>query len=170
MAGNTFIQVPSDITNTVTLRRFLEKLSLQVDTAFSKRGTNGFITGLSIEELVSTISELERDISNIQSSITSLISEINDGTPVVNVYTNYIATANTEFLVCKNSSDITITLPSAISMFSNNKTKELTVTVVGEGNVNITSRDLILGEPSQTLYSGEVLNLISDGSTWYLGA
>ena len=44
MANSTFIQVPPNVTDPATLKRFLEKLILQLDVAFGNRGTNAFVT------------------------------------------------------------------------------------------------------------------------------
>ena len=44
MANNTLIQVPNDLTDPNVLNRFLHKLVIELDTAFSHRGTDGFAT------------------------------------------------------------------------------------------------------------------------------
>lgn len=67
MAGSTFIQIPSDLSDYTTMRRFLEKLVQQLDIAFGNRGTSGFSS-------VSTVVDLNNLVTNIESSLNSKIS------------------------------------------------------------------------------------------------
>lgn len=44
MERSTFIQVPPDVTDVRTLKRFLDKLVLQLDIAFGNRGTKALLS------------------------------------------------------------------------------------------------------------------------------
>jgi len=62
MGGNTFIQVPNNIDNSITLKRFLSKLVLELDVAFGNRGNNSFTTNSSLSSILST---LDKQIKSI---------------------------------------------------------------------------------------------------------
>ena len=55
MVGNTFIQVPNNIENSLTLKRFLSKLVLELDVAFGNRGNNSFTTNSSLSSVLTTL-------------------------------------------------------------------------------------------------------------------
>lgn len=55
MGGNTFIQVPNNIENSLTLKRFLSKLVLELDVAFGNRGNNSFTTNSSLSSVLTTL-------------------------------------------------------------------------------------------------------------------
>lgn len=81
MVGSTFIQVPPDVTDARTLKRFLDKLVLQLDVAFGNRGNNSFATNTQVLSNVGSLQELI-NILNEQSLTYSLV----DGTrPYTNV-------------------------------------------------------------------------------------
>jgi len=58
MAGSTFIQVPANVTDAGTLKRFLEKLILQLDIAFGNRGSNNFAKADAVSANITNIQEL----------------------------------------------------------------------------------------------------------------
>ncbi len=78
MVGNnnsTFIQLPSDVTNPMELRRFLDKLVEQLDVAFGNRGDGSFVTngnflgGVgSIKDLIDAINREALNYSKIDGS------------------------------------------------------------------------------------------------------
>lgn len=59
----TFIQVPSNLDDSVALRRFLEKLILQLDIAFGNRGNSEFITTSSVQQITVTATYVQNEIS-----------------------------------------------------------------------------------------------------------
>ena len=60
MAGNTFIQVPNDITSPIILKRFLGKLILELDKAFGNRGQVSFASNKDLNKfLVSLNTQIE---------------------------------------------------------------------------------------------------------------
>lgn len=64
---STFIQLPADVSNPMELRRFLDKLIQQLDTAFGNRGNNAFVSGQNFLSGVTTLQEL---ITRLQTEIT----------------------------------------------------------------------------------------------------
>lgn len=58
MAGSTFMQIPSDVTDPRSLRRFLDKLVQQLDVAFGNRGDGAFTTEQNFLEGVATIDDV----------------------------------------------------------------------------------------------------------------
>lgn len=78
MAQATFIQIPNNLQDPVVLRRFLEKLVLQVDIAFGNRGTEAFAEAAAVA--AATISST--DVQNqIDSSLVSYIKK--NGTSII---------------------------------------------------------------------------------------
>ena len=64
MAGNTFIQVPNDITSPIILKRFLGKLILELDKAFGNRGQVSFASNTDLNKyLVSLNTQLEEVVT-----------------------------------------------------------------------------------------------------------
>ena len=57
MAGNTFIQVPNDITSPIILKRFLGKLILELDKAFGNRGQVSFASNKDLNSYLLSITE-----------------------------------------------------------------------------------------------------------------
>jgi len=73
------------------------------------------------------------------------------------------------------SGDLYITLPSPSNCFDANRSLRIAIHKIdsSENIINIipNGSELIVGESSQTLeYEGEILNFITDGKNWYLGA
>lgn len=65
MGNSSFIQLPQDVSDPQQLRRFLDKLILQIDIAFGNRGSNQFTTA----------SEVNSDINSIQETLDFIASE-----------------------------------------------------------------------------------------------
>jgi hypothetical protein len=65
MVNSSFIQLPQDVSDPQQLRRFLDKLILQIDIAFGNRGNIAF----------ATTSEIASDINSIQETLDYIISE-----------------------------------------------------------------------------------------------
>lgn len=64
MAGNTFIQVPNDITSPIILKRFLGKLILELDKAFGNRGQVSFASNKDLNKfLVSLNTQIEEVVT-----------------------------------------------------------------------------------------------------------
>lgn len=64
MAGSTFIQVPPNLEDIQSLRRFLDKLVQQLDVAFGNRGTNKFSSQSSVNQLIEGLNNLVIDTEN----------------------------------------------------------------------------------------------------------
>lgn len=63
MANSTFIQVPPNVTDAPALRRFLEKLILQLDIAFGNRGAGGFTQTITFQQGIVSIQDIAQAIS-----------------------------------------------------------------------------------------------------------
>ncbi len=65
---STFIAVPSDVTDSMVLKRFLDSLVQKIDIAFSKRGTEGFASSGELVSTASTIEGLRDDVNTASAS------------------------------------------------------------------------------------------------------
>lgn len=64
MANSTFIQVPPNITDGQVLKRFLEKLILQIDIAFGNRGAAAFTPSTSFQQSITSIQDIQQAIND----------------------------------------------------------------------------------------------------------
>lgn len=91
MANSTFIQVPANITDAATLKRFLEKLILQLDIAFGNRGNNAFVTSSVLDDSVASLQDVIDQISQAASNYSKLDGS-RDYTGVVKYDTDFTLT------------------------------------------------------------------------------
>lgn len=173
MAGSTFIQIPPDIQNGESLRRFLDKLVLQLDIAFSNRGTSGFTSITSLQEVIQVLNSQGERIVILEDTVVDLqddIDLINAGESVVSITSDYSVPESTVTVICKASIDITVTLPSVA--LTSGRSKKIAVTNITSSKVTIVGQGgaTVVGEASQYILEGEVLNFISDGTNWELSA
>jgi len=82
---------------------------------------------------------------------------------------------NQLLIVDATSGNITITLPDPTEFFINNNSKTISITKKDISTNIVTiepyGTEEVVGETSQELFSeGDVINLITDGTDWYLGA
>ena len=61
---HTFIAVPSDVSDSYVLKRFLDTLVQKIDIAFSKRGSGGFASETSIVSTAVSLEGLRQDVNN----------------------------------------------------------------------------------------------------------
>lgn len=100
MAGSTFIQVPPNLEDIQSLRRFLDKLVQQLDVAFGNRGTTSFSTNSSLAEVIAEVVRLNDELdnyarldgSNSFTAITSYTSEFTVTLPTDIIYKGYADT------------------------------------------------------------------------------
>lgn len=180
MANSTFIQLPMDVTNPLELRRFLDKLVQQMDVAFGHRGNNSFATNISLVQIVEILNDHELRLDNIESVLPSLISDVQDlkdGELVVTTLVDLILGIATETILCNcTSNDINITLPDpTLSFSSGSRSKTISINKIDDTVNKVTilpfGGELITGDAFvELLYSSEIVNLITDGTDWYLGA
>lgn len=165
MAGNTnrsFIQLPANVVEPIQLRRFLDKLVQELDVAFANRGSEGFASITNIQELISAFLELKE--------------QVEAGDIIISVSSDTVLANQTQIvLVDATSSDKLITLPQASEAYTNERSKAVAITKVDTTSnkvvIQTTDGALVVGETTQELlYDGEVLNFVTDGSNWYLGA
>lgn len=148
MRNNSFIAPPNNIDP--VLRRFLETLVRKIDTAYSERGTDGFISVSVLNEALALvyaeIEDLRLKAVNITEDYTALIG-------------NYLISADA------TTASLTVALPSA----NNAEGYVYTITKVDStvNEVAIASPSLVAGEASQLLVKQfESLSFFSDGTTW----
>jgi len=186
MANSTFIQIPMDVTNPLELRRFLDKLVEQLDVAFGNRGDGALVPDLTLIEVIEIVNEHEGRLdthdgilNNHESRITALednVQDLLDGEPIITVVDDTVAGPITETILCNCiSKDIDITLPNPSESFSSNRSKIVSISKI-DGTDNIVTilpfgSESICGESSADLLAeSEVINLITNGTDWYLGA
>lgn len=96
-------------------------------------------------------------------------------TPVITINSDTALSAQTQnILVDASSGDVNVTLPNPIDFHSGGRSYKLSITrtdtTTNVCNILPYDSELILNDPTQTLLSSEVLNLISDNTNWYYGA
>ena len=145
MRNNSFIAPPNNIDP--VLRRFLETLVRKLDTAYSERGTNGFVS-----------------INVLNEALALVYAEIEDLTlKAVVVTEDYTALVGNYLLSA--SGNTTITLPAASEAVG----YVYTITKVDNSAdiIVVTSSSSVGGEASQDLVKqSESLSFFSDGIAW----
>lgn len=200
MANSTFIQLPMDVTNPVELRRFLDKLVQQVDVAFGNRGDGSFSTEDSLGDVLTLINQnttrittLENAVSIIDSDLTILenavdiidsdlaaledtVQDLIDGEVIVTVISDTILSVGTKTVLCDcTSSHIDITLPNPSTVFTSPRSNTISISKIDTTSNTVTilpfSTESVVGESTADLLAeSEVINLITNGTDWYLGA
>jgi len=181
MANNqsTFIQLPMDVTNPLELRRFLDKLVQQVDIAFGHRGSGGFASTIPLAEVINTLNEHSDRLDNIEPIVTQITSDVNNlknGELIVNTTTDIIVGVSTETILCDCSvNDIQVTLPNPSLAFNTSRSKTISISKIDSSTNYATilpySSETIASQTSINLVKeSEVINLVTDGLNWYLGA
>jgi hypothetical protein len=66
MASKTFIQIPSNVDNPATLRRFLSELVLRLDIAFGNRAQSPFASTSSLDAVTTTLSTVHEKVGPMQ--------------------------------------------------------------------------------------------------------
>lgn len=109
MAGSTFIQVPHDVNDTMSLKRFLQKLVEQLDVAFGNRGDTAFIT---TSDNTTNLTQLQNSINSIASlqGTYSTLDGSRDYTNVVGYNANKTFTTSTDIISKKYADDLVIGL------------------------------------------------------------
>ena len=176
---NTFIQLPMDITNPLELRRFLDKLVQQLDVAFGNRGNKAFALDITLAEVINILNGHEIRLDNIESLLPGLMSDVQDlkdGELIVSTTADIILGSSTETVLCDcSSNEIVITLPDPSVTFTANRSKSIGITKIDTSRnkvvINPFGSEKIVGENTiKLLMDNEIVNLITDGTNWYLGA
>ncbi len=114
-------------------------------------------------KLDSALGEAVEDITNLQETIITITG-------------NLTALNQSQLILADATSGvITVTLPDPTTFIIDNVSKKIGITKIDTSNniINIVpfGSELIVGESSQDLQlQGEVLNFITDGISWHLGA
>lgn len=177
---NTFIQLPMDVTNSLELRRFLDKLVQQLDVAFGNRGDSGFASDISLIEIVAILNDHEVRIDNIESILPGLVGDVQDlkdGELIVTITEDIILGSSTETILCDCSSNqIEVKLPDPSTAFSSSRrSKTISISKVDTTSnkvkiVPFNTETIVTEDNVYLLHQSEIINLITDGTDWYLGA
>lgn len=76
MANESIAQVPADITNSVALRRFLERLVEKLDVAFGYRGDDGYVSTSALSDATSSAAKSLTALTKDVDSATTSVAEI----------------------------------------------------------------------------------------------
>jgi hypothetical protein len=111
MVGSTFIQVPHDVNDATSLKRFLQKLVEQLDIAFGNRGDAAFVTSststTNLEQLQNSINAIASSLSNY-----STLDGSRDYTGIVGYNIDKTFTTSTDIISKKYADDLVIGLTS----------------------------------------------------------
>lgn len=181
MANNTFIQVPYDVTDSISLKRFLNKLILELDIAFSNRGNSGFTNMTSLEDLNAAIRSLSSSLAAVRAlaasnellinSLNTKVGNLEAGNIVVTITADYTATSESTRIICDSLTEISVTLPDPADFLSGSRSKTISITTKNTEVVNILpfGTELVAGEPSQSLIApNKSLTFFTDGVDWYV--
>jgi len=95
---------------------------------------------------------------------------------IISITVDYSAQDENQLILADaTSGEINVTLPNPSVFFANNVSKKIGITKIDTSpnfvNMLPFASETIVGETNQRLrYKGEVLNFITDGANWYLGA
>ena len=115
---------------------------------------------------------LKGGIENIHWTINSG-SGGSDASIVIITTTSSIESVGQAILVDASSEDIVLTLPEPVTCFNSGRSAKIGITRIDNTSHSVTINTLaglIMLEDSMELYSLEVVNFITDGSNWWLGA
>lgn len=88
MASKTFIQIPSNVDNPATLRRFLAELVLRLDIAFGNRAQSPFVSTSSLDEVHTTLDTVHATLDTVHATL-------NDATTTLGAVHEKVATLQT---------------------------------------------------------------------------
>jgi hypothetical protein len=176
-----YLSINDGIDNGDTIVGDIEDLSAELNATQAGAGLS--VDGDYIQEPAANYINVAISLANATIILDTQVKQNADaislatlGLTVLTKTANYTATAITQTLLCDaTAGDMTITLPSAAASYSSNRSIQIgvskkdttanTVTVVGTGAATVA------GETSQTINSEtDVINLITDGTNWHLGA
>jgi septal ring factor EnvC (AmiA/AmiB activator) len=110
MVSKTFIQIPSNVDNPATLRRFLAELILRLDIAFGNRAQSPFASTSNLEDVhttlgtvnatlddtATTLGILRAQLGAINEEVHNLQTQIGNTTVTLNAVTGEITTLQTQ--------------------------------------------------------------------------
>lgn len=177
MASNqsTFIQLPMDVTNPIELRRFLDKIIQQLDIVFGNRGAGD----IKLEGILVAINKHEIRLDNIENDLHWMSNDIQKllaGDRLLVITENTILSYSAVSVLCDcSSTSIEVKLPDPDSSFNSGRSNTISISKIDptKNKVNIVpfNTELIVTENNvDLLHQSEVINLITDGTNWYLGA
>ncbi|MCK5023227.1 MAG: hypothetical protein KAS04_03575 [Candidatus Aenigmarchaeota archaeon] len=150
----------SDISTIVD--NILEAVGLEVDGKYlPDTETHYIFDATSLKNADSKLDEVIWD--NIREAITSISGDTS------------LTTLSQTVLCNAASGEIDVTMPPPADCFENNRSLRFAIHKIDTSSNIVTilpnASELIVGESYQTLeMGGEILNFITDGTNWYLGA
>ena len=102
LANSSFIAVPQDVTDATELKRFLDRLVVQLDTAFGHRGEDGFVkesaetTANPVQTAITSLAQtlVSRGAGYVQSEAESVASNVQSVSSKVNEIIAALKAAN----------------------------------------------------------------------------
>lgn len=95
---------------------------------------------------------------------------------IINATSNMPLTPTQQTVLCDATlGSFSVTLPNPVQCFNNNRSFRIAIHKIDSSVNTITispyAGELVMNEVNQSLlYEGEILNFITDGTNWYLGA
>jgi hypothetical protein len=171
--GNIYDELNRVITQVNLNIEAINAIQSELDTTQQGAGLN--TDGTYIQPTTSNYIDSSTSLSNADSTLdTAIFDETRELITTTSISTPLIAKSQT--VICDATSGaIDITLPDPTLCHSNNRSFRIAIykkdTTVNEVTILPFGTEKIVGEVSQILNSeGDVINLITDGTNWVLGA
>lgn len=172
MANSTFIQVPPNVTDAAALKRFLEKLVLQLDVAFGNRGAGGFAPTITFQQGVLSIQDIAQAISK-EAVMYSKLDGSRQYTDIVSYATDKTFTDGKELIAKKYADDTFEPMIATKGTAFNNNFGTSTGTVTEGGTTTNNPKQTAIADLNQTIsatYTQAEVQAISDKIDDILGA
>ncbi|MCI4436962.1 MAG: hypothetical protein JHC33_09170 [Ignisphaera sp.] len=95
MASKTFIQIPSNVDNPVTLRRFLAELILRLDIAFGNRARSPFASADNVEDVATTLGTVHATLDTVHATLDTVHNTLGTVTGKVSTLQTQLDTVTT---------------------------------------------------------------------------
>jgi septal ring factor EnvC (AmiA/AmiB activator) len=173
MASKTFIQIPSNVDNPVTLRRFLGELILRLDIAFGNRAQSPFASTGNLEDVHTTLGTVHATLGDTATTLDVLQTQLGAINGEVDDLQTQLGTVNVEVTAIQTQiGDVNTTLNTVNGEVGNLQTQ------LGTVNIEVTAMQTQLGGVNTTLntitatlstVSGEVTTLQTQLATYSAG-
>lgn len=137
------------------------------------------INGIPTQPFIRYLQDLRNSSKIDTNTINQIIKEVQDlyyGTTIEDTSSSVTLDATSQtLLVDASDSDINISMPNPAECLNSNRSYQIAIakkdTSLNKVNILPFDAELIVGEANQILNSeGDVINLVTDGINWYLGA
>lgn len=106
MEGKTYIQIPTDLSNPLVMRRTLMAIVEYIDVAYKNRGTSSFVSSLDLSDVDTKLSNLTQQVNYLVTQIGNYVRK--DGAITITgalSYDNEIEATQPKHLVTKGYVD-----------------------------------------------------------------